>query len=159
MDKNVFPVSGLVASQLVPQYSCPDAPAGDGFEAFPAAWAEAFQIHSAAQRGTDVAVRKYSFSTLRAFDLKKFRMLQGAAHERTKPHWIRSHFGHPAAAVGHLEVEGDKVEPVVVFPLVKAGIDFRGVPVEELGAKQLLPGRHSTVCLEEIVLLHGTDFF
>lgn len=86
-------------------------------------------------------------------------MLQGAAHEGTKPHWIRSNLGHPAAAVGHLEVEGDEVEPVFVFPLVKAGVDFRGAPVELLGVELLLRGRHFAVCLEEIVLLHGTDFF
>ena len=86
-------------------------------------------------------------------------MFQGAAHERAKPDWIRGHFGYPAAAVGHLEVEGNEVEPVAVFPLVKAGIDFRGVPVEELGVEQLLLRRHFAVRLEEIVLLHGTDFF
>lgn len=86
-------------------------------------------------------------------------MLQGGLDERSKPHRIWSHLSNPAAVVSHLEIEGDEVEPVNVFPLVEAGVDFRRVPVEELGVAQLLPGRHFAVRLEEIVLLHGTDFF
>ena len=74
-------------------------------------------------------------------------MVQGGLDEGAEPHGVWGHFGHPAAAVGHLEVEGDEVESVAVFPLVEAGVDFRGVPVEELGVAQLLPGRHFAVCL------------
>ena len=159
MDKNVFPVAGLVAGQLVPQCRGSDAPSGNAFEAFPSAAATAFKVHAAAERGTDVAVREYRLATFWAFELKQLRMLQGAAHKGAKPHRIWSNLGHPAAAVGHLEVEGDEIEPVFVFPLVEAGVDFRRVPVEELGVAQLLPGRHFSVRLEEIVLLHGTDFF
>ena len=125
----------------------------------PPAFTPAFQMHYAAQWGANVTVRKYSLATLRAFELKEIRMLQGAAHEGAQPHRIRSNLGHPAAAVGHFQVKGNEVEPVNVFPLVKAGIDFRCVLVEQLGVEQLLLRRTPFVCLEEIVLFHGTDFF
>lgn len=124
MDKNVFPVPDFVAGNLVPQCRCPDAPAGDGFEAFPAAGAAAFEVHAAAERRTGVAVWKYRLAAVGALVLEELRMLQGGLDKGAKPDGILGHFGHPAAAVGHLEVEGNEIEPVVVFPLVEAGIDF-----------------------------------
>ncbi len=86
-------------------------------------------------------------------------MLQGAADEGTQPDGVGSYFGHPAAAVGHLQVKGDEIELVNVFPVVEAGIDFNGVLVKLFGEETLLLGRAQCVLLEEIVLFHGTDFF
>lgn len=78
-------------------------------------------------------------------------MVQGCLDEGAEPEGIRGHFGHPATTVGHLEVEGDEVEPVAVFPLVEAGVDFRGVPIEELSAGQIdryfEDVRQSAMCL------------
>ena len=159
MDKNVFPVPDFVAGYLFPQCRGSDAPSGNAFESFPSAAATAFEVHAAAERGTYVAVREYRLAAVGALVLEEAGMFQGGFDEGTEPDRIRGHFGHPAAAEGHLEVEGDEIEPVAVFPLVKAGIDFRGVFVKQSGVGLLLPGRHFAVCLEEIVLLHGTDFF
>ena len=86
-------------------------------------------------------------------------MLQGAAHEGAQPHRIWSNLRDPAAAVGHLHVEGNEVELVDVLPLVEPGVDFAGVAVEQFGEAQLLLGRAHSVLLEEIVLFHCTILF
>ncbi|MBQ1672742.1 MAG: hypothetical protein II064_01520 [Bacteroidales bacterium] len=117
------------------------------------------QNDAATEWGTGVAIREHCLAATGALVLEEVGMFQGAAHEGAKPHGIRSHLSHPPAAVGHLEIEGNEIEPVIVFPLIEVGIDFRGVPVEQLGVEQLLLRRHFAVCLEEIVLFHGTDFF
>lgn len=70
-------------------------------------------------------------ATVRAVVLEQVRMLQGAADEGTQPDGVGSYFGHPAAAVGHFQVEGDEIELVNVFPVVEAGIDFNGVTTRE----------------------------
>lgn len=96
---------------------------------------------------------------MRAVKPEEFRMLQGATDEGAQPNGIWGHLGDPAAAVGHLEVEGDEVESVVVFPLVEAGVDFAGVLIEQFGLEPLLLGRAHCVLLEVVVLFHDTDFF
>ncbi len=95
-------------------------------------------MNYAAKRGTGVAVRVNRLATLWALELEQRRMLQGAAHKGAKPNRIWSNLSNPAAAVCHLHVEGNEVEPVDVLPHLKAGIDFRCVLVEQLGVEQLL---------------------
>ena len=87
-------------------------------------------------------------------------MLLCAADERSEPNRIRSHLCHPpGAAVGHLHEEGNEVELVIVLPFIEAGIDFRRMLVEQFGVEQLLGSRAFSALLEEIVLVHDTDFF
>ena len=51
-----------------------------------------------------------------------------------------------------LKGQGDEIEAVDALPLVKAGIDFYGVPVEQSGVGQLsFSGAHFALLLEEIV--------
>lgn len=98
------PPFSLVFLHTVPEGDGSGLPAGDAFVAFPAAFAVAFQVHSAALRGTDISVRVNCFSALRAFILEQVRMFQE---------------------------EGSEVEFVDVFPGVEAGIDFNGVLVKQ----------------------------
>ena len=61
--------------------------------------------------------------------------------------------------VGHLQVQGDEIEPVIVFPDVDVLVDGVGILVELLGEEALLLGRAQCVLLEEVVFVHDTDFF
>ena len=61
--------------------------------------------------------------------------------------------------IGHLHEEGNEVELVIVLPFIEMGIDFRGMLVEQFGVEQLLVSRALSSLLEEIVLVHDTDFF
>ncbi len=83
-----------------------ELPAGDGPGAFPAAGAFAFQVHPAAERGAVVAVGEKGPPACRAGELEEFGVLQGAADEGAQRDGVWGHFGDPAAAVGHLQVEG-----------------------------------------------------
>ena len=87
-------------------------------------------------------------------------MLQRAADEGAEPDRVWGDLGHQAgAAVGHLQEEGSEVERVVVLPFIEAGIYFRRMLVEQFGVEQLLGSRAFSALLEEIVLVHDTDFF
>lgn len=87
-------------------------------------------------------------------------MLQRAMDERAEPNRIRCNLCHPTgAAIGHLQIKGNEVELVVVLPFIEAGIDFRGMLVEQFGVEQLLGSRALSALLEKIVLVHDTDFF
>jgi len=87
-------------------------------------------------------------------------MLQCTTHKRSKPYRIRSDLSYPSGtAVGHLHKEGNEVELVIVLPFIETGIDFRGMLVEQFGVEQLLGSRAHSALLEEIVLVHDTDFF
>ena len=87
-------------------------------------------------------------------------MLQGAADEGAQPYGIWCYLCHPACtAIGHLHVQGNEIEPVIILPLVEVGVDVYGVLVKEFGVEQLPGGRAQCVLLEEIVLVHDTDFF
>lgn len=160
MQQPVFPIPGFITGQLVPERCCPEAPARYHFISFPAAVAPALEIHAAAKRGAAITVWKYGFAALGTFVLEQVRMLKGTAHEGAEPYWIRSHFSNPAATIGHLQIQGNEVELVNVFPVIIAGVDFYGVLVKHFGEAQLLLGRVQCDLLEEIVLfVHDTDFF
>ena len=160
MDKNVFPVPDFVAGNLVPQCRCPDAPAGDGFEAFPAAVTLPLQVHPSAKGRSRVAIRKDGSAALWALELEERGMREGRLDERAQPHGIRGELRSDAAnAVGHLHIEGDEEETVTVFPVVIATVDEVSVLIERLGEETLLLGRAHCVLLEETVFVHDTDFF
>ena len=132
-----------VLAQGVAEGLAAELPARDGPGAFPAAFAFAFQVDPTAERRAVVAVGEKGPSAFRAGELEEFGVLQGAADKGAERDGVWGHFGDPAAAVGHLQVEGDEVETVVVSPVVETGEDLSGMPVEELG----------------VVCFHGTDFF
>lgn len=136
------------------------SPSGDGFIAFPAAGASPFQINATGKGRATIAVRQYRLSAVRAFVLEEVGMLQCAADERAEPYRVGRYLSRPSGtAVSHLHEEGNEVEFVVVLPFIKAGIDFRGMLVEQFGVEQLLGSRAFSALLEEIVLVHDTDFF
>ena len=86
-------------------------------------------------------------------------MFKGTADKGTQPDWIRGNFSNPTHAVGHLKIERDEIELVVVLPVGKVFIDFPGIDVEEFGEETLLLGRAWSTLSEEIVLVHDTDLF
>jgi len=118
-----------------------------------------FQVHSAAKRGTDVAVGEKCLLALRASDLEQLRMFQVTTNERAQPYRVRGDLSNPAHAVGHLHVEGNKVETIVVLPVIETAINLVCVDVEQFGEETLLLGRAQSGLTEEIVLVHDTGFF
>ena len=152
-------VSSSVTLQLVTQCYCPDTPSGHHLISLLSALAFVFQVHPAAEWGTDVAMGEYSLLTLGTYNLKQFWMLQVTANKGSEPYRVRSNLGDPAHAVGHLHVERDEVETVVVLPVIETGIDLVRVDVEQFGEETLLLGRAQSGLTEEIVLVHDTDFF
>ena len=150
----------LVTSYLVTQSGSSDVPTGCRFESLPSTAASAFKVNDAAQWGTNVTVREYRFAALGALVLEQLRIFQCAADEGAQPHRVRGHLGHNSIdAVSHLQIEGNEVELVYVFPLIEAGIDGVCVLVERFGKEPLLPGGAQRVPFEKKVLFHGTDFF
>lgn len=86
-------------------------------------------------------------------------MFQITTNERAQPYRVRGDFCYPPHAVGHLHVERNEIEPVVVLPVVETSIDLVRVDVEQFGEETLLLGRAQSGLTEEIVLVHDTDFF
>ena len=92
MKKFVLEMTGLIGGNLLTQCFAAFEPAGDRFKAFPAAVTVAFQVNSAAEWRTGVTVGKYSLSTLGAFKLEEFGMVDCGLDERTQPHRVWSQF-------------------------------------------------------------------
>lgn len=87
-------------------------------------------------------------------------MVPDGLNEGAQPHGIWGQFGDDAVdAVGHLQVQGDEVEPVDVLPVVEVLVNDVGVLVERLGEETLLLGRAQCALPDENVFVHDTDFF
>ena len=74
-------VPEIIAGHLVAEDIRPDPPARNNLITLLAAFAFEFQIHPAAQRRADIAVRVHGILASGALDLKELRMLQITADE------------------------------------------------------------------------------
>ena len=61
--------------------------------------------------------------------------------------------------VSHPHIQGDEIEPVIVFPVVETSIDLESVVVELFSEETLLLVRAKKALSEVIVLAHDTDLF
>ena len=153
-------VSKHVGGYLVPQGLAPLEPAGNDLIALPAAVAVAFQIHPAAERRADETEGEYGLAALGTLVLEKVGMVPDGLDEGAQPNGVGGQLGGDSSdTVGHLQVQGDEVEPVDVFPVVEADVKLVRVGIERLGEETLLLGRAQCVLPDENVFVHDTDFF
>ncbi len=83
MKELVLEIATLVGVNLLAKGLATFEPAGDGCKTFPAAVAISFQVNSAAEWRTGVAIGKYGLATLGALELEEFGMIDCGLDERT----------------------------------------------------------------------------
>lgn len=87
-------------------------------------------------------------------------MLQYATDEGAQPYRIWSQLAENTGdVVCHLQIQRDKIEPVVVFPVIEVLINDVGVLIELPCEEALLLGRAQCALPDKNVFVHDTDFF